>query len=270
MINEAVFLSKYDSQAENLHKPSMPMNQSSLKSRTSLIRAVSAFTLIELLVVIAIIGILAAMLMPALSSSKRKAYNINCTSNMRQISMGAHMFANDHDDYLPPGSPNDRGTNIGLWSCSNGDPNYSGGMLYYINEYLQVKTNGPCPVFICPAAVALNPGITNPLALTSYIQINTWDRNSAGVSMPFGPFGYFSTAGPHKLTEVTPAIWGGIMPWMLTDVDNWSLYGSPSTNVWNDPQVPHTPAHLSTRNYVFFDGSVQSLKFKSWGMDNPF
>jgi prepilin-type N-terminal cleavage/methylation domain-containing protein/prepilin-type processing-associated H-X9-DG protein len=59
------------------------------------------FTLIELLVVIAIIAILAAILFPVFARAREKARQSSCASNLKQITLGLLMYAQDYDERFP-------------------------------------------------------------------------------------------------------------------------------------------------------------------------
>jgi len=56
-----------------------------------------AFTLVELLTVVAVIGILAALLLPAMTGAKHAAQRVRCASNLRQLGLAAQMYFDEHE-----------------------------------------------------------------------------------------------------------------------------------------------------------------------------
>ena len=103
------------------------------------------FTLIELLVVIGVIGILAGLLLPALSRAKERGRSIKCVSNLKQIGLGIVYYADDHE-YYPPG----REAGVTQWDLCVGT--YLGGSLNLLVP--EARTD----LFICPSATAINRG----------------------------------------------------------------------------------------------------------------
>ncbi|MDR1282158.1 MAG: DUF1559 domain-containing protein [Opitutaceae bacterium] len=62
----------------------------------------AAFTLVELLTVIAIIGILAAIIIPTVGKVRESARSAQCLSNLRQLALGANLYAEDNKGMTPP------------------------------------------------------------------------------------------------------------------------------------------------------------------------
>ena len=96
-------------------------------------RGPAGFTLIELLVVIAVIAILAALLLPALSNAKATSKKASCLSNMHQIGLAMHMYADDSEGYVVRGDLD----NLTYWWDVYAP--YLGGLALATDQYGRVK-----------------------------------------------------------------------------------------------------------------------------------
>lgn len=74
----------------------------------------NAFTMVELLVVIGIIGVIIALLMPALNRARMQAKAIACQSNMRQIGQAMMIYANNGSGWLFPPDDGTNGTQVSI------------------------------------------------------------------------------------------------------------------------------------------------------------
>jgi prepilin-type N-terminal cleavage/methylation domain-containing protein/prepilin-type processing-associated H-X9-DG protein len=143
-----------------------------------------AFTLVELLVVIAIIAVLIALLLPALKSAKERANRIKCASNLHQIGIALHMYAQENmgiyprTDYSRP----DRWPVV--WLGPGPSNCVTAGLYLLVRRHMATRD-----LFLCPSVV--NPPVTwpNPYPMDQISDFG-WER-------PWGNTLHYSYANPY-------------------------------------------------------------------------
>lgn len=163
------------------------------------------FTLIELLVVIAVIGILAALLLPALEEALVAARKTKCMSNYRQVGQASVLFSDEHDGYLPgPFWGHDNWIN-GL-TLTHGTINYA---FNFADAFREAYVDDPALVY-CPGAGAQDHRFLAAYGLTAKsltLEVNRphwpeapadYGSKSIMIAMHFNPYEGSQTAAFYK------------------------------------------------------------------------
>jgi len=207
------------------------------------VRRGGGFTLVELLVVIAIVGMLVAILVPALARSRSRAREVACSSNLRQLGIICHAYASEWNNFFPL-EPTEHNPHPGLLALA-------------AQQGITEK------IFYCPEAVAMESSAQDasytPAGDRDSVIYTPTNLAAGNISYVFWSFqankAYNgvtwreATFAPRWLRTTEPLrISGTLQPasaaerWMVAD---FFRQGAP---------FPHTRKHATGVNVMYMDG----------------
>jgi len=236
----------------------MPPSRGRPRRHTRAVPARSAaFTLIELLVVLAIIGLLAALLLPALAGAKARGRQIACQNNLRQLGLAAQMYPTDNEGRLVGNFP-ERSRE---WQAGNswvsGSLKAAGGPTntLWLRQGKLFPYLGQVALYRCPADPAQTAGVPH---VRSYA-MNSW-MGSRHMESDYPSSGFRTFVRESELAAAGP-----VNLWLIADEHELSIDDGWFVVTMDDSRpFDSFPATRHRRGYAlnFADGHVEVFKLR--------